>query len=526
MKKLCVVCLVVVLLALVSPLATRQVCGESSSFGYTTMGASSGTITTPSEAIIAGSSFVCGADGYATNMTVGMASTAWFSNEIQCAIYAHNSSLTLLGETEERFIYAPDALFHWQTFNFAYPYPNVSATAEYILVVWGWSYYEATSVYLAYDVGDANQGHFQSLAYDDFPNPLVPTHNDSKYSVYCAMETGEPPPPPEGGEWENNYNVGSWLVDERTNVVVQAEYFGATGTLEFRWEDMEDFYGWEGNLTVNSFNPDRDWYEFSQEKYCNFTFTIHGTTDVDDVIVVILFQERIWLWGALFGYPQVWAECNGSTTLGGIYPLDEQAADPYPDGAVAGFRVVRDGSGLLVEVYAYLTADWQRGNFLIASNYFPRADAWFDHVTISQRVYHQGKGHFNITLTDSIHETVWYPDPSLATVPHYPDIFDLISGAVYNVLPAGARVWVDSINGWIGGLWALVIPFWGMCLVLVPLVPVVFVVYFLDVAKTSVDEGSFAPIGEFAMMIFSVASSVIGALIGAVHAVWDILHFW
>jgi len=42
---------------------------------------------------------------------------------------------------------------------------------------------------LAYVTGDADQGHYDTEPYGDFPNPLVPSHLNDKYSIYCTYST-------------------------------------------------------------------------------------------------------------------------------------------------------------------------------------------------------------------------------------------------------------------------------------------------------------------------------------------------
>ena len=151
-------------------------------FGYTTIGTTGGlTIAAVGWEDISGSVFTCTEFGTATSITVALKRTVAGSDNVKCAIYKH-SDLSLLAQTEERNL-ALTTSYVWYTFTFATP-PSLIGGTDYILVVWG--DYTAQNITCPYDNGDANQGHKQTLAYGAFPNPLVPSHQNTKASIYCT----------------------------------------------------------------------------------------------------------------------------------------------------------------------------------------------------------------------------------------------------------------------------------------------------------------------------------------------------
>ena len=95
--------------------------------------------------------------------------------KVKCAIY-RVSDLSLVGVTEEWTVTA--AFDDWHVFNFSSP-PTL-ANEDYILVLWN-----NGIVYSYYDYPFA-VGRVQGLAYDGFPNPLVPSNNSNKVSIYCT----------------------------------------------------------------------------------------------------------------------------------------------------------------------------------------------------------------------------------------------------------------------------------------------------------------------------------------------------
>ena len=157
-------------------------------FGYETLGTTGmpGLI----ESIIKGSVFTCPLSGKADSITVGLVyvTGAW-TGKVKCAIYKH-SDLSLVGVTEERTITPPTTPGAWYIFNFAAPKPSLAAGTDYVLVAWGES--AAGDVGILHDAGAANQRHYQNIAYNGFPTPLVPTHGTEKDSIYCTYTPSAP----------------------------------------------------------------------------------------------------------------------------------------------------------------------------------------------------------------------------------------------------------------------------------------------------------------------------------------------
>jgi hypothetical protein len=154
----------------VKPLCMFDGGGLDPNFGYETQGASSQDITDR----ITGSVFTCPEAGTATSITFYNDGTTGVT--YKCAIYKH-SDLSLIASSSA----STSAGTSWNTISIS---ASLEAT-DYILVVWSASY--IGPIRLTYDAGATNQGHYQTKTYNgNFPNPLVPTHENRKYSVYCT----------------------------------------------------------------------------------------------------------------------------------------------------------------------------------------------------------------------------------------------------------------------------------------------------------------------------------------------------
>lgn len=134
---------------------------------------------------VTGSVFTCPSAGTADSITAYVCHTAG-TVHMKCAIYKH-SDLSLVGATEEKDDgdiggCPPAHPGSWLTFNFSDPKPSLAASTEYILVCWG----DASVGYVHYHEGTTDQGHYDSEAYNGFPNPMDPTHEDREYCIYCT----------------------------------------------------------------------------------------------------------------------------------------------------------------------------------------------------------------------------------------------------------------------------------------------------------------------------------------------------
>jgi len=149
------------------------------------------------EGTIRGSIFTIPQDGVGESISGWI----WVTDEptrYKCAIY-RASDLRLIGVTEQRTISRTDGGVWgvWATFNFSEPKPFLYAGTAYILVAWAESV-AYSAAYLAYDPGPGipgrEQGRYQLMAYDGFPDPLSPGVEDTISLIYCTYTPTAPPP--------------------------------------------------------------------------------------------------------------------------------------------------------------------------------------------------------------------------------------------------------------------------------------------------------------------------------------------
>ena len=155
-------------------------------FGYKTAGTTKVILIENKEA---GSLFT-GAVGSGISITASLSNDALETHYGKFGIYTHSDlALVTNGTTSEAgFTYTKG----WRTINFSSA-PTFSAV-DYVIVVWG-KPPTTGDPRLWGDAGDANQGHYQANTYSGevWTNPLVPTHDNNKYSIYATYTpTGGP----------------------------------------------------------------------------------------------------------------------------------------------------------------------------------------------------------------------------------------------------------------------------------------------------------------------------------------------
>jgi len=143
-------------------------------FGYTTAGSSYISIGN----YIRGSVFT-GAAGTGDSISVYL--QTYSACRYKFNIYKHSDlSQVTNGQTAEG---TGDGSTGWKTLNFVSS-PTLEAI-DYVLVAWS-EVIGKNTTYIWYDAGNTNQGHYQNLTYGTWPNPLVPTHDNNVYSIYCT----------------------------------------------------------------------------------------------------------------------------------------------------------------------------------------------------------------------------------------------------------------------------------------------------------------------------------------------------
>ena len=148
-------------------------------FGYEDIG---GTGWGYKSSTIRGTLFTCPENGTADSITVCLSSASDVSVKVKCGLYLH-SDLSFKGATEEKTLDLTTTKT-WFTFNYADPKPSVLEATDYIIAAFHASSLVFIRVWYINSVAD--QTHYQNVAYNGFPDPLVVTHSAIQCSIYCT----------------------------------------------------------------------------------------------------------------------------------------------------------------------------------------------------------------------------------------------------------------------------------------------------------------------------------------------------
>ena len=144
-------------------------------FGKTDIGAVTGTC----DNCIMGSVYTCPEVGTAQSITAYILQQAGF--KFKCSLYLA-SDMSLVGVTEEKV--TTETKYDWLLLNFPAPKPSL-LNVPYLLDIWSDS-----ASYVFRDTAETRI--YKSLAYNNFPNPLVDyTSTTGDCSIYCTYTPAE-----------------------------------------------------------------------------------------------------------------------------------------------------------------------------------------------------------------------------------------------------------------------------------------------------------------------------------------------
>ncbi len=153
-------------------------------FGYETIGTTG--IYNAGNYQACGSLFTIGVGaGTANSITVyHQLFTYQAGDEFKTAIYLH-SNLSLVGSSAATDLVTGTAA--WKTATMSSE--SLSASTDYVLMAMS-DILPIRSWNMVYDTGSTDQGHQQNIGSFTFPNPLVPTHYNYRFSIYATYTAG------------------------------------------------------------------------------------------------------------------------------------------------------------------------------------------------------------------------------------------------------------------------------------------------------------------------------------------------
>lgn len=291
------------------------------------------------------------------------------------------------------------------------------------------------------------------------------------------------------------------------------------------------------------------WWSFSEDKAVEFHFSFWDATNLSDSITLhVKINALLWNFGTASGM-KVHATWRRSEYLsdfnynyffnktiqrsfGAMYLVEDSEDEFFIDDSVQIDVMKLNSTCVRVQVFR-LKADATL--VLLIGADIPVRDGFFDIVHDSVQIEARGHGNYHVTVYQ---ETIATGEGSIGGETyttdrtHYQwwDWFGQTVSFVGKVIAEKMPTWLrDSLSGWtelLGSLDPVYNVFISLLPTLVALAPFVIFMYFFDIFCTSIDQGSFVPIGAFVTTAWSAVTAFAGLIVSVASATWDFVHFW
>jgi len=322
--------------------------------------------------------------------------------------------------------------------------------------------------------------------------------------------------------------TGSWEID--TSRITWHTIHGETsGEMYYLLSNVSDFAGYYATFNFTYLVNEPQWYELQAQKTLAIVWNFSN-------IYVCVSCEDVHNFGSLFD--NEWFYTGSGVNNSGFSPswwdfwanhlnrahtdFNRNWLDTYEV-----FISKHDATHVLVEIYKHGLDGATR---MISNEYEVSSDYW-DSVDIGMKIYHSGEGYLYGGLTDTVYTGSYTPSiPDTWGNPEDNPIYNFINNLVQTVskvLPSWMRSWINTFSAWAGYLFTMIGGIlMGIFSATIPFLPLILIFYFLDAGLTSVNEGSFTPIGVAVMTIYNLIVAIMHTLVAIGQTIWDFIHFW
>ncbi|MCJ7767837.1 hypothetical protein MUP79_05565, partial [Candidatus Bathyarchaeota archaeon] len=102
------------------------------------------------------------------------------------------------------------------------------------------------------------------------------------------------------------------------------------------------------------------------------------------------------------------------------------------------------------------------------------------------------------------------------------DLFSTVS----SILPSWLTDYISQFASWGGYILGFLSIVWGIITSVAPYLPFILLFWILDAALTSVNQGSFTPLGTCIMTMYDWGTQLIGVLVAIGNAIYSFIKFW
>jgi len=329
-------------------------------------------------------------------------------------------------------------------------------------------------------------------------------------------------------DWSLVEKSGDWAICEPNHWKAVAGQY--EGKALWSYGTLTNFTGYYGSIHIDDINA---WvtspfpWDSSAGKDVYVWFEFIGTNT--NVKVGILFDKHVDVYG-LLGKSRVWG-CIlvNSTEYNFAYSIPSLlGSDNYVE-----VWVVKENNILKVKIYHY--ASLLENPSLLKELDIEVGESWFSNVSMKLMVYHitwggwtsRNDGCFEAQLVseDFQFSPSTFPTPKPLSENIWDDFIRGIINMV-NAIPDWIRGVLNYLYEGLKWITSIFITFFGMAFQMLPLFFPIIIFWFIDAVITSIEEGSFTPIGNMVYSLYDFIRGVIQTLANIIETIWDILTFW
>jgi len=328
-------------------------------------------------------------------------------------------------------------------------------------------------------------------------------------------------------DWNKIESSGDWDVCERTHWE-QNDVEVSEGTATWKTQVI-NFSGYYAVINFTELYTRRlQWWHESASKWVDITFNITSDNSGRFITVRANFWDYQRMWGLEFGR-------KTGIQIGFCEDINQVAM--YP-------AYSYDLSPAFVEIYVWINETeskiYAKGllwdpdvpdPYDLGKKSFDIEPLEFTNVTITQTVRHGDCGYFKGGLSDTIYQESWtleVPEGVIKWVTSnwFWDFVDGTKRFLSKTLPGYVMDLINTAGQWASFFLEIIVVIGYTAIQFLPLFPIIFVLWLIDVAVTSVVTGDFRIVGDAVMGLYNTLRGIVQAVINFAETIWSIIKFW
>lgn len=181
-------------------------------------------------------------------------------------------------------------------------------------------------------------------------------------------------------------------------------------------------------------------------------------------------------------------------------------------------------------VYHWDGNQWKISAFTYNMTFSVQASFW-NNTWIDFSIYHNGKGEFEGSIrNEKFNKPLsWEKFTPSEPIGFFEGIRRFVTDiwrALGEAMPPAISEAMDVIGYWANQVFVMLTSVWNVGVGLLGILPIIFGLYLFDVMITSVDKGSFEPLGSFTQRIWSFTIQLVMSIVDYVQTIWNFIKFW